>query len=208
MPHHTKVLAWVVRFHFYRDVDTEKACIEKNHREQEMSLNCFFDPNFELLLALKIDTSIKVFIWCFVNLTIQVPFHSNQITLWALQLINIWWRKRVLIFTWGAACERLLVRRNTCSQASNASNNKLKVILVNVSHQVSNFSLVRKHVIFVLLEVIKKHCPLCNEKACKHKLQYCINIDSEEIFDISSSRSKNLVQANSASKNQHSNAVA
>ena len=208
MPHHTKVFAWVVRFHFYRDVDTEKASIEKDHREQEMSLNCFLDPNFELLLALKVDASIQVFIWCFVHLTIQVPFHSDQVTLRALQLIDIWWGKRVLVFPRRAACERLLVRRNTCSQASNTSNDELKVILVNISHQVSNFSLVWEHVIFVFLEVIEKHCPLCNEKASKHKLQNCVDIDCEEIFDIPSPSSKNLIQAYSTSQNQHPNTVA
>lgn len=79
---------------------------------------------------------------------------------------------------------------------------------MDISHQIRNLSLVRKHIIFILLKIIKEHGPLRNDQTSKQKLQHDINIDREKVFDIARSRSKHLIDTDSTCKYEHPNAVA
>ena len=53
-----------------------------------MSLNDSFNPALELILALNVETGVVVLSASSIVL-VKVPFHSDQISLWAFEFIDV-----------------------------------------------------------------------------------------------------------------------
>lgn len=177
------------------EVETEEAGEEEDGRQQKIALDETFNPAFELFLAFDVKTSIQIFILAaqaclrFIG-RVLVPFHSDQVSLLALQLVDIRSREVVFVLARGATRERFLVWSNGCAQTANTSQKEFEVILMNVSHEVGDLVLILKQSKAIGLILVVQVGPLTHDQGGKDELEYPVKTHDPFAFDIAGPGSK------------------